>query len=333
MNTTLLAQQANAAIDQCMLDTSQVVGSGEVAQVARLVLGLPNLLVDAWRPHIASGWIEVEGVFCHATPNAYWDDPQSTRTPPEQRQPELCDLMIVVDTGATRGSPLETRAMLVQAKLGESGAIKISSGGPAAQRYMYANWPLFDLCGLPLPPLKGVNIAPPLAGTCRGSRYACVDVSNRTWTFEAAQAPVVSPFNRLDDYASTVFTSASLGAELVATLIGQAGEKCAGDWARLVYHLQRLAVARLFEGRHPAGVKAQVGATPLSHACRASTFASRWENAPFVQTPLLYNRAPYSLLQHGGSVGSTIPKGELLEPQRGYGILKIRTRNLEFADE
>jgi len=333
MNTTLLTQLADEAIDRCMLDTSQVVGVGEIAQVARLVLCLPDVLVNAWRPHMTSGWMEIEGVFCHATPNAYWDDPGSTSTPPEQKQPELCDLMIVIETGVNRQSKADKRAFIVQAKLGESGSIKIGSGGPAVQRYMYANWPLFDLCGLPLDRLKGVNIAPNMAGSCEGGRYACVDVANRTWSIEAAQAPVVSPFNKLDDYASTVTTPESLGSELVAALAGQAGAECRGHWALLVHHLQLLAVARLFEGREPAGVKAQAAAKPLSHACRASTFVGRWEGTPFARTFGYDERVLYSLLERGGSVASTIPKGELLEPQQGFGVLKIRTSNLAFAEE
>lgn len=334
MNNALLASLANKAITGCVGNTSQVAGVGEIPEVARLVLGLPDLLVNAWRPHMAAGWLEVEGVFCHATPYAHWDDPESKATPPRKRRPELCDLLIVVETGATQPGRVRDWAFLVQAKDGNGGAISIEKGRPAAQRYMYANWPTFKLVGRPLPPLIGVNIAPSTPGACSGSRYACVDVTQGTWSFESGQAPSISPFGKLDDYAGTVQTTRSLGDELVAALTGQAGAPCFGKWGSLVRHLQLLAIARLFSEKSPSAVKPQmVGGPPLSHACRAATFVGRWEPPASAQPLAVNTRVPYSLLEHGGSVASTIAKGQLLAPQYGFGLLTIRTRNLKFAEE
>lgn len=78
MDERKLAQLADTAISNCVGETTKVSGSGEVPEVARLVLGLPDRLVKSWTGELLSGRVQVNGVFCHSTPQAHWTDRRCT---------------------------------------------------------------------------------------------------------------------------------------------------------------------------------------------------------------------------------------------------------------
>ena len=329
MNSKVLSTLANQEIAGCVSNTSRVLGTGEVAEVARLVLGLPDLLVNKWRPYVAAGTLEVEGVFCHASPQAKWINPFSKKIPPEEKHPELCDLIIVVESTGSGSSPAGKRAALIQAKLGTNKSMKISGHGPSVQRFMYANWPAFDLAGKPMGKLINVQIRPTPNGTCQGTRYACVDVGNQRWDVEASQASEVVSHSSFGQYSGTFKASDTLGDFLVAMLGGASGANCTGNWEGLVKHLQNLAIVRLLTGQSLAGVKAAASTSALSHAARAIAYVSHVP--PLVpNSPWREWYVPTGLMNR--STRSTFSRGETFSPTQGFGILTIRVKGIEFIE-
>lgn len=326
MDIQALTALAEAATSQCVGDTSNVAGTGEIAEVARLVLGLPDRLVKSWGPQLHLGKIEVDGVFCHATPQAFWTDPYNA---PHLQHPELCDLLIVLDDYPPHGAR-QRRAFLLQAKRGQSGMFAVGTGGPSVQRYMYANWPKFDLVGRPLDDLLNVQLAPPSPGQCPGSRYALVDdtSSPKRWSIEVTQAQPIIPSTSFNDYACQVLAPIGLGEALVGMMSGTVGSQCNGDWGCVVAYLLKLAKEREAENRQPAGVKSSTSGVILAHSAHASTFVNA------LPTSASFTLREYPFMHHllrsqwreDIRHRSTLMSGDRFEPTEGFGVIHIKIK-------
>lgn len=267
----VLTPAAEAAIRTCLSNTALVSGTGETAEVARLVLHLPEALVQAWSPFLAAGELDVLGVFSHKTPRARWTDPRTNKS----REPELCDLLLILDcesfVGRTR------RALVIQAKpasTGTAGRFSVDKGSPEYQRYLYTHWPQFELTGLgsPLPP--PFQIAPQPPGTCPGTRYACVNIAAPPtasgWWVEDAQ-PSASTSG---SYHGVHDATLPLGEALHRMVVGSLGAPLVhgSEWERMVSHLLAVAENRQKDGSKPPDVKATASGTVLPHMAAASLF-------------------------------------------------------------
>lgn len=330
MDEKKLTALAETAISKCVGDTTNVKGLGEIAEVARLVLGFPERLVKLWGQELLVGKIEVDGVFCHSTPEAHWNDP--TSVPPAEKHPELCDLLIVVDDYSSHGGR-ERRALLLQAKQGSGGMFQVGSGGPCIQRYMFANWPEFYLVGRPLPNLVDVDLAPATPGTCPGSRYALVDTSAVTgqWSLEAVQARSINPFSSFNDYACKEQAPMILGQALVSMLKGDLGSSCKGQWGRLVSHLLKLAQERTAENRQPAGVKSSTVGAVLPHSVHASTFVNSLLTID--RLPSFLSHSMCSQWREDMRSRSTLRSDQYFEPMEGFGVLHIKVTARKWRNE
>jgi hypothetical protein len=108
--------------------------------VAALILrGLP-MLAQAWQPLLQQWGIRLSltGVFCHQTPKARF------RRMRKMESPELADLLIVRRHGDSRGMARQV-AVLIQAKMSDTGEIKLPNNDP--QLFLYTTWPSFELLG------------------------------------------------------------------------------------------------------------------------------------------------------------------------------------------
>lgn len=325
-----LADLAEAAIRNCLGNTTLVAGSGETAEVARLVLQLPEELVSAWRQELTAGELDIIGVFCHKTPRARFNDTIAHWS----GEPELCDLMLVVDSEDS--GVRDRRALLIQAKLpsgAASGQFLIETGTPEKQRYLYTNWPQFELTGLgrPLPPI--FQIAPKPIGSCLGSRYACVDVSTPApasgWLIEDAQAQVPNDGN----YYGVQQATLPLGEALRRMLAGTLGAPLTSgsEWERLEKHLLAVAEHRSAAGKGPSDVKATASGTLLPHVAAASLFIRN--SHVFFDSKATAGYRLSGAHEIGGNsppIDSERPRLIHEEEFFGYGVIYIRVVSPEW---
>ncbi|CAJ5451273.1 Uncharacterised protein [Burkholderia pseudomallei] len=276
-----LAPAAEKAVRDCRIKPNPVSGAGEVAEVARLVLQLPDKLVHEWRPYLVSGELDVLGVFTHKSPKARWTDPRDG----ESRTPELCDLLLVLDCEESSGRT--RRALVIQAKVAdagtETGQFTVGKNGPDIQRYLYAHWPAFKLTGLRSTP-AAFNIQPAIPGQCPGTRYACINVNAPApasgWWLEDAQPAIPAAPTAASGalgtpvaYHGTFQATVPLGEALRDMVTGTLGAPLANgsEWERLVGHLERVAERRQKSSKAPPDVLAAHG-THLPHIAAASLF-------------------------------------------------------------
>ncbi|WP_175958554.1 hypothetical protein [Burkholderia sp. BCC0405] len=329
-----LITAAEKAIRDCRTQQNPVWGTGEVAEVARLVLQLPEKLVLEWRPYLQSGELDVLGVFAHKTPKARCTDWHG-----KSRLPELCDLLLVLDceepSGRTR------RALVIQAKVADPGSatgqFKVDKNGPDVQRYLYAHLPKFKLTGL-RPTPKQFNIAPTAPGKCLGVRYACIDVNAPVpasgWWLEDAQPSIpvgLTASGAAAGYDGVFRATVPLGKALSDMVVGTLGEplKSGGDWERLVDHLVKVGKRRYQAGKKPPDVVAAAAGTLLPHVAAASLFMTN--ATAFFETKAMSG--------HDVQWGRAEPPNDdrprvILETQGpGFGIVYIRLVSPEWRDE
>lgn len=269
-----LTDLAEGAIRSCLGNSTLVSGAGEVAEVARLVLQLPNAIVSAWSSKLVAGELDVLGVFCHKTPKTSWTDFRTNTV----RKPEFCDLMLVFD--CDEGTARTRRALVIQAKTADTGAsagqFSIASGSEEYQRYLYAHLPKFKLTGLPRPATTPFDIAPNPLGGCPGVRYACVNVNAAApasgWWIEVGQPAIPS----LGIYHGRINATQSLGEALHQMLDGKLGAPltAGSEWERVVLHLESAAKGRQKRKKTPPDVVATAAGTVLPHMAAASLFIS-----------------------------------------------------------
>lgn len=270
-STISLATAAEAAVRTCLANPSLVLGTGETAEVARLVLHLPDALVNAWKPFMSAGELDVLGVFSHKTPKTRWVDPRTKET----QSPELCDLLLVIDSTSAQGRA--RRALVVQAKpasSGSSGKFSVSKGSPEVQRYLYTHWPKFTLTGSGGSSITAFDIAPLAVGTCPGTRYACVNVGANPpasgWWVEGKQAHATKE----GSYSGTFQATVPLGEALSDMVGGKLGAALTSDsdWKKLVEQLETVAENRQLLGKNLSDVVATASGTVLNHVKAASLF-------------------------------------------------------------
>ncbi|WP_414604371.1 hypothetical protein [Stenotrophomonas sp. AR029] len=268
-----LAAAAENAIRACRGATSPVHGSGEVAEVARLVLQLPQELTREWSKHLSTGELDVIGVFSHKAPKTSWTGKLDQKT----YQPELCDLLLVFDI--EDGGSRTKRALMIQAKVAdpkmELGGFIIAKDGEDVQRYLYVHLPPFTLTGLnPIP--GSFDIKPSTDGTCLGSRYAGIKVGssapNSGWWLEKTQPTAPANPKAMSDYAGKYDAEIPLGQALYEMLTGSLGAELtpSSEWERLVQHLLDVATKRDHLGKSPPDVKASAAGNKLSHLSKSS---------------------------------------------------------------
>lgn len=328
-----LATAAENAIRACRVETNPVAGSGEVAEVARLVLQLPEKLTREWSKHLSGGELDVIGVFSHKTPKTSW-----TCTLDETvYRPELCDLLIVLDR---EDAGVRTkRALMIQAKVADPqaapGDFIIAKDGEDAQRYLYAHLPHFRLTGLASKP-AAFNITPSPNGSCLGSRYASINVdcatSNSGWWLERTQPVAPAKPKILADYAGRYQANTPLGQALYEMLTGSLGAALTlgSEWERLVEHLMRVAEARERASKSPPDVRATASGTKLPHMSKAYV---TFYDAPLffeckattgIETLQLMNIEPPER-------GGTPDLSEEMLP--GFGILYVRLISPVWRDD
>lgn len=289
----------------------------------------------------------ISGVFCHKTPQAKH---LSGVTHCEQ-SPELGDLLLCVEqiVGKKQRS---SSALLLQAKMGQkvggTGQFGVGTGSEAVQRYLYANWPSFSLTGLPGSSPQ-FDIAPPVAGQCPGSRYACIESSpapnESGWWIEERQATAVTP------YSGTFPAAVGLGEALTRMVNGSLGaplEDCVNltnlEWKRLVGHLLNVAVRRDARDKNPPDVSGVSGYKPPHHAVAC---LMKWQGQEFLaEDPfefLLQKRTPWKLFRSLLEDGMYYPWPPYWQPptselvldkdQRGLGIIRVTLIDPEWSEE
>jgi len=261
-----LAEQAilDARNDQSIVSSAK---DGEVSHVAKVVLHLPDALVNLWAPFLKSGTLTVQSVFCHKTPKAkHYSDFKKKNV-----MPEFGDLLLI--TNLQSGGADDRRAMLLQAKMGNQngnpGEFDLASGGDAIQRAMYAHWPSVGLTGLGKRPRPIFNLAPNPPGSCKAARYACIDpspsIGSSGWSIEDSQPNQVPP------YCGRFQAKVPLGDALVEMLSGELGASLISDpeWSRAVAHLIAVANLRDSASRKPPDVVVVSGVTKAPHTSQA----------------------------------------------------------------
>lgn len=115
--------------------------------VAAFVLHALPGIAAAWRPLFQQQRVQLSltGVFCHNTPKAAF------KMAGKNESPELADLLIVRRHKDRRGFARQV-AVLVQAKMSDTGQIKLPKNDP--QLYLYTNWPEFKLLARQAPPTQ-----------------------------------------------------------------------------------------------------------------------------------------------------------------------------------
>lgn len=268
-----LAAAAERAIRACRGAASPVHGSGEVAEVARLVLQLPQELTREWSKHLSTGELDVIGVFSHKTPKTSWTGKLDQKT----YQPELCDLLLVFDI--ENAGDRTKRALMIQAKVADPkmnlGGFIIGKDGEDVQRYLYVHLPPFTLTGLDSAP-DYFDIRPSTDGSCLGSRYAGIKVVASTpdsgWWLEKKQPTAPENPKAMSDYAGKYNADIPLGQALYEMLTGSLGAELTSgsEWERLVQHLLDVATKRDDLGRSPPDVKAAAAGNKLPHFSKSS---------------------------------------------------------------
>lgn len=340
---TALIKAAEQAILDCRSTPNPVSGTGEVAEVARLVLQLPEKLVQRWSGHLAAGELDVLGVFAHKTPKARWTDPRNAKS----QSPELCDLLLVLDCEEPSGRV--RRALVIQAKVADAGCttgqFTVEKNGPDIQRYLYTHWPDFTLTGLsPKPP--AFKISPTPSGTCRGTRYACINVNavapaSGWWLEDAQAAPpamLVGPsslgpsgtLSPSSGYDGTFQATVPLGQALHDMVAGTLGAPLTigSDWERLVQHLEKVAEQRHKAGKKPPDVVAAAAGTLLPHVAAASLFMT--DSLRFFDIKATDG---YEVWGDGEPPGHERPLLTIGEQDPGFGIIYVRLVSPKWHDE
>lgn len=332
----VLADDAEVAIRTCLSNGTLVAGDREEAEVARLVLHLPSELVKAWQPSLAAGSLEVSGWFAHKTPKAKFTDPRTGK----RRGPELCDLVVVVDVHEPAGT--ERRALMLQVKMADKGAaagqFTVAAGDPDLQRCFYAHLPPFQLTGIPKH-RRGPDfvITPAPLGTCKGTRYACVNTTAAApasgWWVELGQAPV--PASGI--YSGTLHATVTLGEALRQVIEGSLGAHVVpgSQWERVVDHVMLVAKTREAKGDPPPDVVAKATASALPHSASASLFLS---NGPsiFKVFDLFASVEWPELIDIRGSYAPPIGQEPVLDLHGrppGFGVLHVQVSAARWRGE
>lgn len=110
------------------------IGAREEDYVATLVSDAIPILADRWSEVLVPKRFEVKvsGVFCHGHPQVVFGYPE--------RRVELADLL-VLHQHSSRGS-VQSRAILVQAKMSSDGTHTLPAGDP--QLELFTRWPAFE---------------------------------------------------------------------------------------------------------------------------------------------------------------------------------------------
>lgn len=142
-----LSIAAGSVVDHVLLSGGPrtVKPSGEVSAVRTMTLDGFDAIADMWTPILkAAGFrIELVSVFCHSSPQVVFNassHPNYVVTG-SFSQCELADLLIVIDHRDLKGG-VDRRAVLVQAKMLKSGALK-PSGKEWVQHKLLAWLPVF----------------------------------------------------------------------------------------------------------------------------------------------------------------------------------------------
>lgn len=346
----ILANAADVAIGNALQDLSVVTGTDEPDEVARLVSALPDNLVNEWSGYVATGAMTVSAAFCHAKPRVAWASPLVGRTTPHK--PELGDLLLIMDVQGPTGR--KRRALLIQVKKSKSRTLKctLTVEGDLVQRYMYSEWPIFNVLGAQPtttnPPPQNVNIALPNTAKNLQSRYAVVrsaGTSSPGWKLELATAPFLLPtppiatsFKSIGNV--TIGAQQTLGTGLAELYSGSTGRDCdvGDDWSNLIAYLEN------YVGIHTSSfalphVQPAAAAAPsgLMSATSFLSSPSRFVGYSGNQHLLLGSDKRQwmdpRLLRYGAPRGSfyrwpnhnypTVPGEKIYEPNGGFGVIKV----------
>ncbi|SFR74869.1 hypothetical protein SAMN05428960_1027 [Mitsuaria sp. PDC51] len=339
MNLQTLATAADVAVGTALKDYSLIAGSTEPCEVARLVAHMPAILATQWSPFVASGSMTVSAVFCHNIPRVSWKSLLHSATKP--CKPELADLLLILQRGS--GVSRVSRSLLVQAKRAEGNDVcKLTQESELIQRYMYANWPSFEVLN---PPANAPKIPTPFVVwqptyyRSKQAKYAVVrpkGTCNEGWRLESAVAalpvsPSASAFTVPDGVS--VGESDSLGLGLAKLYQGTEGRQCdlGDDWSQLTNYLVWFASDRMSQGlplSHVAGGKVVAGASPPQIAAATSYMA---QHAPFLKYTGNHHLLPgmddwvhLDRVRDGFISWPLTPLERFIqEPVQGFGVIRI----------
>ena len=343
-----LAEQAilTARKDQSIVSSAV---DGEVSNVAKVVLHLPEALVKLWKPHLSSGILTVQGLFCHKTPKAKHTSVITKQT----KNPEFGDLLLI--TNLQTGGANDRRAMLLQAKMGNQngspGEFDLDADGDAIQRAMYAHWPTVELTGLGKTPLPTFNLAPNPPGSCMASRYACIDpspsIGSSGWWIEDSQPQQVPP------YSGKFQSIVPLGAALIQMLSGGLGASLISEpeWCKAADHLISVANRRDSASKKPPDVLAASGVSKIPHSSRVMNFTANEREFSYfglgdgdlsnlfqLGMSSWFPEEVYRFLHHemfGEYFRSHRPREKINveDGDRGFGVIFVSVINPEWRDE
>ncbi len=167
--------------------------SGEVSAVRTMTLDGFDEIAAAWAPILkACGYrIDLRAVFCHSRPHVTFAPVPHPNYPSgtTPRRCELADLLIVIDHVDHTKEIDDRRAVLVQAKMLKSGAVK-PAGKEWVQHELLAWLPTFTFVDPGYHPRsRNLNGTPLVGSSAHTSEYGGIDLksSPREWRHELTQ--------------------------------------------------------------------------------------------------------------------------------------------------
>lgn len=156
--------------------------TGEVGAVRTITLDGMDEVANAWSPILRSlGYrIEVKAVFCHSRPQVSFNRIPSPHAPSApaggKGRCELADLLVVMDHADRHTGIVDRRAVLIQAKLLKSGAIK-PSGKEWIQHELLAWLPPFNFVDASYAPnARDLNSAGAVGSVSNTADYGGIDL-------------------------------------------------------------------------------------------------------------------------------------------------------------
>lgn len=342
-----LVDAADIAIELALKDNGIVEGTNEPSEVARLVNALPNNLVQAWSDFVGSGAMTITAAFCHAKPRVAWASPLMGHN--KRHEPELGDLLLVMDVQSKNGR--SRRALLIQVKKSKANGMQctLTREDDLVQRYMYSDWPVFDVLGAQgnasKVPLKNVNISGLPSQMNLQARYAVVrsrDSKSPGWFLELATAPFSPPqppthkkFKSLGNV--TLGTQQSLGKGLAELYSGAIGRNCDvnDDWSNLISYLETY-VWEHTASHHLPHVQAALGAVPSALTSATSYLAAPAHQfvaysgnrhvpaSQWMSSNLFRPAKNKGVLYKWPGLNYPLQSSEIpVEPENGFGVIRI----------
>lgn len=219
--------------------------SGEVSAVRTITLDGFDEIAAAWSPILnTSGYrIDLRAVFCHSRPHVTFAPVPHPNYPGGKtpRRCELADLLIVIDHVDRFKEIDDRRAVLVQAKMLKSGAVK-PSGKEWVQHELLAWLPTFTFVDPGYDPRsRNLNGTPLIGSPAHTAEYGGIDLKSSLpeWRHELTQTS--SPW-----FNSPVSLAAYLAGMATGDLScsREAVRGGSDDWSFTVDELLRVTAAR-----------------------------------------------------------------------------------------